>query len=91
MRYYAQVLGPRGITVNAVIPGYIMSDAWIRMAVPFGGIDSEPIRKKIEATPFKRFGQGKEFGHLVSFLCSPRASFITGVSLPIDGGLHLQG
>ena len=90
MRYYAHVLAPRQITVNAVIPGYIMSDAWHHMTASMGGVESEAVKAKIQGTPMKRFGKGREFGNVVSFLCSPKASFITGVSLPVDGGLHLQ-
>ncbi|EDO46471.1 predicted protein [Nematostella vectensis] len=90
VRYYAQVLAPRGITVNAVIPGYIMSDAWHNMTRAMGGVSAEPVQKRIQSTPMRRFGEGREFSQVVSFLCSPRASFITGVALPVDGGLHLQ-
>ncbi|KXJ22033.1 uncharacterized protein LOC110253041 [Exaiptasia diaphana] len=90
VRYYAQALAPRGITVNAVIPGYVMSDAWHNMTKSIGGIESEAVKKRIQGTPMRRFGEGREFSQVVSFLCSPRASFITGVALPVDGGLHLQ-
>lgn len=90
VRYYAQVLAPRGITVNAVIPGYVMSDAWHNMTKSMGGVTADPVTKRIQSTPMRRFGEGREFSQVVSFLCSPRASFITGVALPVDGGLHLQ-
>ena len=90
MRYYAQALAPRGITVNVIIPGFILSDAWHHLTANTGGVESEAVKAKIQGTPMKRFGEGREFGHVVSFLCSPKASFITGVSLPVDGGLHLQ-
>lgn len=90
VRYYAQALAPRGITVNVIIPGFILSDAWHHLTASMGGVESEAVKAKIQGTPMKRFGEGREFGHVVSFLCSPKASFITGVSLPVDGGLHLQ-
>lgn len=90
VRYYAQALAPRGITVNVIIPGFILSDAWHHLTASMGGVESEAVKTKIQGTPMKRFGEGREFGHVVSFLCSPKASFITGVSLPVDGGLHLQ-
>lgn len=90
MRYYAQSLAPRGITVNVIIPGFVLSDAWHHLTASMGGVESEAVKAKIQGTPMKRFGEGREFGHVVSFLCSPKASFITGVSLPVDGGLHLQ-
>lgn len=90
VRYYAQSLAPRGITVNVIIPGFLLSDAWHHLTASMGGVESEAVKAKIQGTPMKRFGEGREFGHVVSFLCSPKASFITGVSLPVDGGLHLQ-
>ena len=90
VRYYAQALAPRGITVNALIPGYVLSDAWHAMTASMGGVESEGVKKKVHNTPMQRFGDGREFGQVVSFMCSPRASFITGVALPVDGGLHLQ-
>ena len=90
VRYYAQALAPRGITVNAIIPGYILSDAWHHMTASKGGIESEAVQCMIQGSPMKRFGEGREFGHVTAFMCSPKASFITGVSLPVDGGLHLQ-
>ena len=90
VRYYAQALAAKGITVNALIPGYVMSDAWHAMTAKVGGVQSEPVKKKVSGTPMQRFGQGKEFGQVVAFMCSPKASFITGVALPVDGGLHLQ-
>ncbi|XP_020631849.1 uncharacterized protein LOC110068779 [Orbicella faveolata] len=90
VRYYAQALAPRGITVNVIIPGFILSDAWHHLTASMGGVESKAVKAKIQGTPMKRFGEGREFGHVVSFLCSPKASFITGVSLPVDGGLHLQ-
>ena len=60
------------------------------MTASLGGVESEAIKAKIQATPMRRFGEGREFGSVVSFLCSPKASFITGVALPVDGGLHMQ-
>lgn len=55
-----------------------------------GAVESEATKAMIQDTPMKRFGEGREFAHVVSFLCSPKASFITGVSLPVDGGYHLK-
>ena len=89
VRYYAKALAPRGITVNAVVPNFIMSDSWHHMTANFGGVEGEGVKAMIQGTPMKRFGEVREFGQVVSFLCSSKASFITGVSLPVDGGSHL--
>jgi NAD(P)-dependent dehydrogenase (short-subunit alcohol dehydrogenase family) len=67
-----------------------MSDAWHNMTKSSGGVNSEGVQKKVQGTPMRRFGEGREFGQVVSFLCTPRASFVTGVAIPVDGGLHLQ-
>ena len=59
------------------------------MTANFGGVEGEGVKAMIQGTPMKRFGEVREFGQVVSFLCSSKASFITGVSLPVDGGSHL--
>ena len=91
VRYYARALAPRGITVNAVVPNFIMSESWNHLTASMGGVESDATKAMIQQqSPMKRFGKGSEFAHVVSFLCSPKASFITGVSLPVDGGFHLH-
>ena len=47
----------------------------------------EEKRKIISSIPVGRIGEPDEIGHLVSFLCSPEASYINGANIPIDGGL----
>ncbi|MBD2450338.1 SDR family oxidoreductase [Nostoc sp. FACHB-152] len=88
-RYYAKTLGPRRITVNVVIPGYVKTEAWQFATANSGGIDSEAMKQKIENVPMKRWASPEEIGGVVAFLCSPQAAFITGVALPVDGGFHL--
>lgn len=74
----ARDLGPRGITVNAVHPGPIATDA-----NPEDGPYNEPL-KKLMATP--RFGKPEDVGALVAFLASPQAGFISGTAHHVDNG-----
>jgi NAD(P)-dependent dehydrogenase (short-subunit alcohol dehydrogenase family) len=89
-RYYAKTLAPRRITVNVVIPGFVQTEAWEFVTSRIGGIDSEFIKHKIQNTPMQRWASPLEIGAVVAFLCSSQAAFITGVALPVDGGLHLS-
>ncbi len=88
-RYYAKILAPRRITVNVIIPGFTKTEAWNSVTAKSGGVESEAMQKRIENTPMQRWGSPTEIGQVVAFLCSPKAAFITGVALPVDGGLHL--
>lgn len=87
----ANQLGPDNITVNAVLMGYCLTDRLLHLAEirhKEQGISMEEYYQKASADiPLRRFGQPKEVGDAVAFLASDRASFITGVSLPIDGGM----
>ncbi len=71
-------IASRGITVNAVAPGIIESD------MTAGAFDAETIKRMV---PMKRAGQPQEVADLVSFLASPRAAYITGQIISINGGL----
>lgn len=78
----AMEVARKGITVNTISPGYIATD--MVMAVP------EEIRNKIVAEiPLGRLGGTEEIAHLVSFLASKDASFITGANYAINGGQHV--
>lgn len=78
----AMEVARKGITVNTISPGYIGTD--MVMAVP------EDIRNKIVAEiPVGRLGGTEEIAHLVSFLASQEASFITGANYAINGGQHV--
>ena len=74
--------GSRGIRVNAVAPGIILTEGWQRR------FDEEPgLRDREERSiPLGRVAQPEEVGETVAWLCSDRASYITGVVLPVDGG-----
>jgi enoyl-[acyl-carrier protein] reductase III len=85
VRYFAVELAARGVRVNAVNPGFIDTDS----ARFYGGarFDTE-IRPAWEtATPLKRLGKPAEVAAVIAFLASTDASFITGQTLMVDGGL----
>lgn len=78
----AKELASRGVTVNAVAPGYIETD----MTAQLG----EQVAQKILADiPLGRLGQPSDIAHAVAFLCSDRASYMTGQTLVVDGGMIL--
>ena len=74
----AQEVGRRGITVNAVAPGFIKTDMT-------EGLDEKELKSMI---PVKRFGTAEEVAHAVGFLASPQAGYITAEVLSINGGLY---
>jgi NAD(P)-dependent dehydrogenase (short-subunit alcohol dehydrogenase family) len=75
-------LGPHGITVNSVAPGEI--------ATPMtDNEDVDPRTLERPGVPARRPGDAREVASLIAWLCSDDAAFVTGASLPIDGGLLL--
>jgi 3-oxoacyl-[acyl-carrier protein] reductase len=82
----ADELGPRGIRVNGLLPGRVDTDR-VRELDAMSG-KGEKARRDFEARiPLRRYGDPDEFGRAAAFLLSPAASYITGVMLPVDGGL----
>ena len=76
----AKELGGRNVTANAVAPGFITTDM------------TEDLPEKVQTQmlsqiPLKRFGEGKDVAGVVKFLLSPEASYITGQTLVVDGGM----
>jgi 3-oxoacyl-[acyl-carrier protein] reductase len=84
-------LGPSGIRVVCVAPGRIETDRLQQLdeaASRRTGKSVEQIRKELQATiPLGRYGRPQEFGDVVAFLASERASFINGVTVVVDGGM----
>jgi 3-oxoacyl-[acyl-carrier protein] reductase len=77
----ASELGPYNITVNNVMPGYTQTSRLKQL------IASNPsFADGVKEVPLRRFAQPEEFAAAVTFLASKRASYITGVSLAVDGG-----
>lgn len=74
-------LGSYNITVNNVMPGYTNTERLQKLTE-----GNEAFSKVVDGIPLKRVGEPSEFGAAVAFLASERASYITGVSLPVDGG-----
>ncbi len=74
----AQEVAKRKITVNAVAPGFIVTDMT-------NELDEKELKKLI---PINRFGEAEEVAHLVSFLASDKASYITGEVININGGIY---
>ncbi len=89
-RTLANEVATHGITVNNVLPGFTRTDRLDHLAqanAERAGITPEEARAVWEdATPMGRLGEPSEFAALVTFLCSERASYMTGTSIPVDGG-----
>jgi 3-oxoacyl-[acyl-carrier protein] reductase len=83
-------LGPFGITVNNILPGYTETgrlDELIRLKAEKAGVSVEKIIADMKAViPLGRFASPTEIASAVAFLASPAASYISGVSLAVDGG-----
>lgn len=79
--------GPHGIRVNAVAPGYMMTPLTEKL-IAEGKIDTKRIRRR---TPMGAFGTAEDIAQAMLFLASDRARFITGVTLPVDGGYMAFG
>ncbi|MEQ1804235.1 MAG: 3-oxoacyl-ACP reductase FabG [Burkholderiaceae bacterium] len=82
-RSLARELGSRGITVNCVAPGFIETD----MTKSLGEAQTSALMAQI---PVGRLGQAGEVAHAVAFLVSPKAGYVTGTELHVNGGMFMQ-
>jgi len=87
----ANQFGPDRITVNAILTGHILTDRQYALAerrVRERGLSFDEYFDQAAAEiPLRRLGKPEEIGEVVAFLASERASYITGVSLQVDGGV----
>jgi 3-oxoacyl-[acyl-carrier protein] reductase len=88
----ASDLAPYGITVNNIAPGPIMTDRLTEIlsarAKNLGTTLDEQVKRLAEAIPVRRMGKPNEIGDLCAYLCSSQASYLTGQTIVIDGGVN---
>src|SRR5687767_14172027 len=77
----AREVGPEGITVNSIAPGRIDSER-LAEVYPEGATEAD-----LQVIPLRRYGRPEEIGAVVCFLASDRASYVTGTTIAVDGGL----
>ena len=95
VRYFAVALGPRGVTVNCVSPGFVLGQAGMLDETVVNTLPPEAqqaIRDWHEGgwTPMRRLATPAEVGGVVALLCAREAGFITGQTLHVDGGASLM-
>ncbi len=87
-------LGPYGITVNNVLPGYTATErlsSLVSTKAQKQSTSVESVEEEMrQSIPVRRFGRPEEIGAAAAFLCTPAAAYINGINLPVDGG-RLQG
>jgi len=83
----SEELGPDHITVNNVAPGLILTDRVKDTLQPRPGVSEEELlAERARSIPVGRIGRPEELAALVAFLASPLAAYITGATIPVDGG-----
>ncbi|MDQ0320907.1 3-oxoacyl-[acyl-carrier protein] reductase [Pararhizobium capsulatum DSM 1112] len=91
MKTLATEVAPDGVTVNMLLPGRLATDRTLsfdRMDAAAEGLSYDAVAARSQADiPIGRYGTPAEFGAAAAFLASVQAGYITGVAIPIDGGL----
>ena len=85
VRSLSTEVSQHGVRVNAIAPG------WIESGMMHQALNGDPGRaqKILRRTPMNRFGKAEDIGLAATYLCSPAARFVTGVVLPVDGGVSI--
>jgi 3-oxoacyl-[acyl-carrier protein] reductase len=83
-------VGPHGVLVNTVCPGYTQTDRLMDLAAREAASKGAPVESVLagwrEGTPLRRLGTPEEIAAVTAFLCSEPASYVTGTTLCVDGG-----
>ena len=82
----AKDLGPWGITVNAVMPGVIVTEPGARVAERFNALTEDEKERIVGSIPLGRAGRAEEVASGIGFLCSEGASFVSGATIEVTGG-----
>lgn len=82
LKTVSRELGPHGVTVNAVAPGRVDTARMQEVYGPEG-----PSEAELQTIPLRRLGAPRELGDVVCFLASARAAYVSGTTIPVDGGL----
>jgi 3-oxoacyl-[acyl-carrier protein] reductase len=82
-RALAREVGSRAVTVNSVAPGFIDTD----MTRELPEAQRESLISQI---PLGRLGQAQEIAHVVTFLASEGAGYVTGATIPVNGGMYMS-
>jgi 3-oxoacyl-[acyl-carrier protein] reductase len=87
---WANEVGPHGITVNNVLPGYTRTGRLVEIVekrAAAQGLSAEQVEAQFKShVPLRRFAEPAEVAAAVAFLTSPAAAYISGINLPVDGG-----
>jgi len=86
----AQELGPEGVRINSILPGWTRTERVTELMQSRAEMQAisvdDAIANQALGTPLGRMGEPDEFANVAVFLCSPAASYVHGVMLPVDGG-----